>query len=201
MAGEQLGKLLHGKGKVVLFRHIEGSASTDQREAGFLEAIKKFPDIQVILDDRYSGTTFSEAQATALNVLDKLKEADGIFCSNEPSTLGMLLALKQNNLAGSKKFVGFDTSPGLVEGLKRGEIQALVAQNPKKMGREAVKALVAKMKGEAVPTVIDTGAAIITKGNLDTPEIQALLVQSKDIQWSWVSDTVSLKELDSCSNL
>ena len=57
------------------------------------------------------------------------------------------------------------------------------------------------MKGEAVPTVIDTGAAIITKGNLDTPEIQALLVQSKDIQWSWVSDTVSLKELDSCSNL
>ena len=111
-------------------------------------------------------------------MLDKLKEADGIFCSNEPSTLGMLLALKQNNLAGSKKFVGFDTSPGLVEGLKRGEIQALVAQNPKKMGREAVKALVAKMKGEAVPTVIDTGAAIITKGNLDTPEIQALLVQS-----------------------
>jgi ribose transport system substrate-binding protein len=201
MAGEQLGKLLDGKGKAVLFRHIEVCSSTGQREAGFLEAIKKFPDIQVILDNRYSGTTFSEAQATALNVLDKLKEADGIFCSNEPSTLGMLLALKQNNLAGSKKFVGFDTSPGLVEGLKRGEIQALVAQNPKKMGREAVKALVAKMKGEAVPTVIDTGAAIITKGNLDTPEIQALLVQSKDIQWSWVSDTVSLKELDSCSNL
>ena len=104
------------------------------------------------------------------------------------STLGMLLALKQNNLAGSKKLVGFDTSPGLVEGLKRGEIQALVAQNPKKMGREAVQALVAKMKGETVPAVIDSGAAVVTKENLDTPEIQALLVQSKDIQWSWVSD-------------
>ena len=133
-------------------------------------------------------------------MLDKLKEADGIFCSNEPSTLGMLLALKQNNLAGSKKLVGFDTSPGLVEGLKRGEIQALVAQNPKKMGREAVRALVAKMKGETVHAVIDSGAAVVTKENLGTPEIQALLVQSKDIQWSWVSDTVALKELDSCSN-
>ena len=121
-------------------------------------------------------------------MLDKLKEADGIFCSNEPSTLGMLLALKQNNLAGSKKLVGFDTSPGLVEGLKRGEIQALVAQNPKKMGREAVQALVAKMKGETVHAVIDSGAAVVTKENLGTPEIQALLVQSKDIQWSWVSD-------------
>ena len=175
MAGEQLGKLLDGKGKVVLFRHKEGSASTDQREAGFLEAIKKFPDIQVILDNRYSGTTAREARSNALKMLHKLKEADGIFCSTEPSTLGMLLALKRNNLAGSKKLVGFDTSPGLMEGLRKGEIQALVVQNPKKMGHEAVKALVAKMKGETVPTVIDSGAAVITKENLDTPEIQALL--------------------------
>ena len=200
MAGEQLGKLLHGKGKVVLFRFIEVCSSTGQREAGFLAAIKKFPDVQVIVDDRYSGTTISEAHSAALNMLDKLKEADGIFCSNEPSTLGMLRALKQNNLAG-KQLVGFDTSPGLVEGLKSGEIQALVAQNPKRMGREAVQALVAKMKAETVLAVIDSGAAVVTKENLGTPEIQAVLVQSKDIQWSWVSDTVALKELDSCSNL
>jgi len=85
-----------------------------------------------------------------------------------------LLALKRNNLAG-KKFVGFDTSPGLMEGLRKDEIQALVVQNPKKMGREAVKALVTKMKGETVPTVIDTGAAVITMENLDAPEIRALL--------------------------
>jgi ribose transport system substrate-binding protein len=175
MAGEQLGKLLDGKGKVVLFRFKKGSASTGQREAGFLEAIKKFPNIQVIVDNRFSGTTAREAQSTALKMLDKLKEADGIFCSTEPSTLGMLLALKRNNLAGSKKFVGFDTSPGLMEGLRKDEIQALVVQNPKKMGHEAVKALVTKMKGETVPTVIDTGAAVITTENLDTPEVRALL--------------------------
>ena len=157
--------------------------------------MEKFPGIQVILDNRYSGSTISEAQSTALHMLDKLKEADGIFSSNEPSTLGILFALKQNNLAGSKKFVGFDTSPAIVEALKRGEIQALVSQNPKKMGREAVQALVAKMKGERVHAVIDSGAAVVTKENLATPEIQALLVQSKDIQWSWVSTTVALKEL------
>ena len=86
MAGEQLGKLLHGKGKVVLFRYIEVCASTGQRAAGFLAAIKKFPEIQVIVDNRYSGTTISEAHSAALNMLDKLKEADGIFCSNEPTT-------------------------------------------------------------------------------------------------------------------
>jgi ribose transport system substrate-binding protein len=186
---------------VVVFRFKRGSASTSQREEGCLEAIKRFPDIQVLLNDRYSGGTISEAQSTALNMLDKLKEADGIFCSNEPSTFGVLLALRQNNLAGSKKFVGFDPSPALVEGLKRGEIQALIAQNPKKMGREAVQALVTKMKGEAVQAFIDTGAAIVTNENLGSPEIEALLVQWKDIQWSWVSTTVALKELDSSSDL
>jgi ribose transport system substrate-binding protein len=201
MAGDELGRLLHGRGKVVLFRFKEGSASTSQREAGFLEAIHKFSEIHVILDNRYSGATISKAQATALSILDKLKEADGIFCPNEPSTLGVLIALKQNNLAGSKKLVGFDASPGLVEALKRGEIQALVAQNPKKMGREAVRALVTTMKGETVPPIIDSGAALVTRENVETPEIQAFLVESRDIQWSWVSTTVALKELDSCSNL
>jgi len=69
------------------------------------------------------------------------------------------------------------------------------------MGREAVQALVAKMKGETVNAVIDSGAAVVTKENLGTPEVQALLFQSKDIQWSWVTTTVALKELDSSSDL
>ena len=111
LAGEELAKLLHGKGKVVLFRFKERSASTGQRELGFLEAIQQFPEIQVILDNRYSGAPISKAQTTALSLLDKLNETDGIFCPNEPSTLGMLLALKQNNLASNKKLVGFDASP------------------------------------------------------------------------------------------
>jgi len=102
MAGEQLGKLLHGKGTVAILRYIECCASTSQREAGCLEAIEKFPDIRVILDNRSSGTTISEAQSAALDMLDKLKEADGIFCSNEPTTFGILLALRQNNLAAAR---------------------------------------------------------------------------------------------------
>ena len=175
MAGEQVAKLLDGKGKVVLFRFRQGSASAGEREEGFLEEIKKFSDIQVILDNRYSGTTAREAQSTALKMLGKLKEADGIFCSTEPSTFGILSALKRHNLSGSKKVVGFDMSQGLMEALKKGEVQALVVQNPKKMGHEAVKALVSKIKGESVPTVIDTGATVITQENLNTAKIQALL--------------------------
>lgn len=175
MAGQEMVKLLGGKGKVAMLRYQEGSASTMEREAGFLEAVKKAPGIQVTLENRYAGATVDEAKTAALNVLDKLKEADGIYCPNESSTFGMLLALRQNNLAGKKKFVGFDTSPQLIEGLNKNEINGLIAQNPRKMGYEAVKACVTAIKGGKVPGVIDTGATLITKANVGSPDVKKIL--------------------------
>lgn len=174
MAGEALAKELGNKGKVVLLRYLEGSASTTDREEGFLEVMKKY-NIEVLVSNRYGGPGASEAQTTSLQIMNQIKEADGLFASNEPTTLGMLQALRQNELAGKKKFVGFDASDELIDGLKKGEIQALVAQNPVKMGYEGVKAVVAKIKGETVQLVVDSGAALITKENVDSDEIQKLL--------------------------
>jgi ribose transport system substrate-binding protein len=71
--------------------------------------------------------------------------------------------------------VGFDTERALIDGLKEGTIDSLVAQNPFKMGYEGVKAVLAKLDGKEVPKRIDTGVALITQENLDTPEIQVLL--------------------------
>ena len=129
----------------------------------------------MLVENRYGGATASEAQTTALNIIDQIREADGIFCSNESLTFGMLLALRQNNLVGKAKFVGFDASAPLVEALKKGEIQALVAQNPTKMGYEAVKTIMAHLHGEKVPEYVDSGVALITPENISTPEIQELL--------------------------
>jgi ribose transport system substrate-binding protein len=176
MAGDELARVMGGKGKVVLLRYGVGSASTEQREAGFLEALAKHPDIQVIDKDHYAGATVGEAQKMSENLLDKLKEADGIFCPNESSTQGMLNVLVANGLAGNKKFVGFDTSSSLLDALNAGQIQALVAQNPRNMGYLAVTTLVKQIKGEAqAPPYVDTGCALVTKENLDTPDIKKLL--------------------------
>ncbi len=174
LGGEELARLLEGKGKVVLLRYMEGSASTTEREAGFLSALKKHPQIELLVENRYGGATASEAQSTALNMLDVLRQADGIFCSNESLTFGMLLALKQNNLLG-KKFVGFDTSAPLLEGLRQGQIHALVAQDPRKMGYLGVKTLLAHLNGEKVPENVDSGVRLVTPQNVDSPEIQAIL--------------------------
>ena len=166
MAGEELLRILGDNKKVVLLRYKEGSASTMEREAGFLEAIGKDPKITLIEQNRYAGATMGEAQTAAMNMIDKLRDAGGIFCPNESSTMGMLLALRQNNLAGKVKFIGFDASPPLLEAVRNGEIQGLIAQDPTGMGYKAVQTMVKHLKGEKVPDYIDTGCKLITKNTL-----------------------------------
>jgi ribose transport system substrate-binding protein len=175
LAGEELARLLSGKGKVVLLRYAEGSASTAEREAGFLSVLKKYPGITLIVDNRYGGATISTAQDASMNLIDKIREADGIFCPNESSTQGMLLALRQTGLAGTKTFVGFDTSSFLLAALNKGEIQALVAQNPTRMGYLGVTTAVKHLRGEKVETAIDTGCVLVTKANRHTPEVEAVV--------------------------
>lgn len=175
LGGEELIRLLNGKGKVVLLRVMEGSASTLEREAGFLEVIRKTPGITLTVENRFGGATVSSAQDAAMNLIDKIRESDGIFCPNESTTQGMLLALRQTGLAGKKKFVGFDTSPALLAALNKGDIQALVAQNPTKMGYVGVISAVKALRGEPVDVAIDTGCVLVTKTNQGDPAVKAVL--------------------------
>ena len=175
IAGEELVRLLGGKGKVILLRYSEGSASTAKREAGFLDVMSQHPGIEVIQSNRYAGATISAAQDTAMNMLDRLREADGIFTSNESATQGMILALRQTGLMRKKILVGFDTSSFLLAALRRGDGKALVAQNPTKMGYLGVKTALDYLRGNEFEAVVDTGCVLVTKENLNTPEIQTVL--------------------------
>jgi ribose transport system substrate-binding protein len=174
LAGRHLAELLGGTGKAVLLRYAVGSASTEAREQGFLEAARA-GGLTVTVDNRYAGATAGEAKTTALNLADALREAQGVFCSNESATNGMLLALEQLELAGELRFVGFDASPPLVAALRAGKLDALVVQDPRKMGELAVTTLAAALKGERVEPVLDTGATLATRANLADPAVAALL--------------------------
>jgi ribose transport system substrate-binding protein len=176
MGGAELSRLLGGSGKVVLLRYSVGSGSTGEREDGFLKTIKaNSPGIAMLVDNRYGGATVASAKAEAMKLVDQLKQADGVFTPNESSTLGMLGALRDNGLAGKVKFVGFDATPPLVEALQKGEIHALVAQDPNRMGYLAVKTAVATINGEKVEPVVDTGVRLITPESLKDPEIRKFL--------------------------
>jgi len=181
LAGEHLAKVLGGKGKVAMLRYMEGSASTAEREQGFLDAIAKSKDIEVVSSNQWAGATADTAQKASENLLASLKTADGglkvegLYCPNESSAFGMLRALQSAKLAGKVKFVGFDTSEKLVAALKSGELHGTVLQNPINMGYLTVKSMVTHLRGGKVERRIDTGVAIATPENMEQPDIHALL--------------------------
>jgi len=176
LGARRLGALMKGKGRIFLIRYQEGSASTTQREAGFLDTVKKeFPGLVLLVQDQYAGATTETAYQLAENLLSRFPDVEGIFAPNESSTFGVLRALQEARLAGKVKFVGFDSSPKLVQGLRDGHILGLVLQNPMKMGYLGVKTMIAHLRGESVPKVIDTGVTLVTADNMDQPEIKALL--------------------------
>jgi ribose transport system substrate-binding protein len=176
LAARRLGQLLAGRGRIFLIRYQEGSASTVQREAGFYDTVKKeFPDLVLLVQDQYAGATTETAYQLAENLISRFPDVQGVFAPNESSTFGTLRALQESRLAGKVVFVGFDSSPKLVQGLRDGHVQGLVVQNPRKMGYLGVKTMVAHLRGETVEKVIDTGVVLATADNMDDPEIQSLL--------------------------
>jgi ribose transport system substrate-binding protein len=177
LAGEEMGRLLGGKGNVILLRYAVGSASTEAREAGFLDALKKFPDIKIISSDQHAGATRELAYQASQNVLNRFgREVQGVFCPCEPPTIAMTKALRDLGLAGGKvKMIGFDAGSQSVADMKNGDVQALVVQNPLLMGYLGVVTAVKHLKGEKVEKRIDTGVSLITRENMDQPEMKELL--------------------------
>jgi len=171
-AAETLAKLLDGKGRVILVRYNPGSASTTKREKGFEETLQK----------QYQ-TTVATALSVVEDMLSRVQEFEGIFACNESTAVGALRALENHKLAGKVRFVAFDASPTLVQGLKEHKIDALIAQNPFKMGYEGVKAAFEHLTGAQVPKRIDTGVTVITMENLSKPEIQELVDVERVKKW------------------
>lgn len=177
LAANRLGELLGGQGKILMLRYQEGSASTEQREAGFMQEIKaKFPAIEVVSANQYAGPTRDTAKAASENLLNRFgNDIQGVFTPNESSTTGMLLALQDMKLAGKVMFVGFDSSPSFVEAMRNKQMHGTVLQSPFNMGYLGVKTMVEHLLGKTVEKRIDTGVAIVTPDNLDDPKIKELL--------------------------
>jgi len=181
LAAKRLCEVMGGKGKALMMRYAEGSASTEKREAGFLEGMKEYgPKIELVSINQYGGVTAELAQKKADQLLTKFKNLDGIFCPNESTTYGMLRSLQTAGRAGKVKFVGFDSSESLVKALHEGTIDGLSVQDPFNMGYLGVKTAVAAIRNEAIEKRIDTGVIMVTPENMDQPKMKELLSPDLD---------------------
>ena len=177
MAGEFLAEQLGGKGNIIMLRYQVGSASTEAREKGFLDALQKHPGLKLISSDQYAGVTRETAYQASQNLLNRFeREVNGVFCPNETVTIAMTKALRDiGRAAGEVKIVGFDSGTQSVLDLTNGDVQGLVVQDPVKMGYLGVITLVRHLEGKPVERRIDTGVSLVTKDNMAQPEMAALL--------------------------
>jgi len=177
LAAGRLGELLGGKGKVLLLRYAEGSASTTERERGFLEELHaRYPGIALASADQYAGPTRETAKRASENLLNRYSgEVQGIFTPNESSTVGMLLALQDIGLAGKVRFIGFDAAATLIDAVRTRQLDGVVAQNPMRMGYLGVKSMADHLLGKPVEPLVDTGVMLVTAANLDSTATQAFV--------------------------
>jgi ribose transport system substrate-binding protein len=174
-AARTLAALIGGKGPVAMVKNAPGSLSTMDRERGFKDVIKSdFPKIKIVAE-QYSMSDRAKALAATENILTAHEDLAGIFASAEPASVAAGQGLKSRYMTGKVKLVGFDSSEQLITDLKDGVIDALVAQDAFKMGFEAVRTVVDALDGKPVPKKIDLNAVVVTKADLDKPEIHALL--------------------------
>jgi ribose transport system substrate-binding protein len=173
LGAERIGKILGGKGKVAMVAVQPGSTSTVLREQGFEETLRKeFPGIQIV-DKRFGMADFAKSLAAAENMLTAHPDMDAMFASNETSTVGAAQALKGRK--GRVRLVGFDSSPTLLDDLQSGLIDALVVQDPFKMGYESVQTAVKKLRGGTPEKKQNMPPLLVTKDNLNDAGVQKQL--------------------------
>ncbi|MFP4057420.1 MAG: sugar ABC transporter substrate-binding protein [Candidatus Brocadiia bacterium] len=173
MAGERLAQRLGGKGKVAALG-AEPVDATRARLKGFEAAMEGHPEIAVVAAHP-TGFNVSQAYKTARELLVAHGRLDGVFALHEPAAIGTTRALESKALGGKVAVVAFGASPGLVEALRVGAVDALVAHDPRRMGALGVEALADHLAGKAVPQRVDPGSQVITKANVGEERVRALL--------------------------
>jgi ribose transport system substrate-binding protein len=177
LAARGLADAIGGTGKVFVVNVKPGISTTDQREQGFSEAIgNEFPNIQYLGQEYCEDDANIAAQITSAR-LQSDPDLAGIFGTNLFAAQGAAAAVRQEGLQGKVKMVGFDAGPTQVQDLKSEVVDLLIAQHPGDIGEVAVQLLHDFLTTGTPPNPKDlvTGATIVTRDNLDDPDVARYL--------------------------
>ncbi|HMB48918.1 MAG TPA: sugar ABC transporter substrate-binding protein [Afifellaceae bacterium] len=165
IAGEYLKTVLKDGDTLGILEGVPGVPSLDDRVNGMLEGLKGV-DVEIVGRGATNCT-----EELGINVAEDLLTANpdlkAIYAACGPPAAGAAQAVKNAGIdTGKFVLVGFDFCCGEEEALTAGIEDATVAQFPSKMAGLGVDALVKSIRGETVESLIDSGAALVTKDNM-----------------------------------
>ena len=174
-AGNLIGKYalekLNKKGKVALILGIPGHWSTSRRE-GFLEAVKMYPEIQIVCEGRGDYVREKGMQA-AMEILKKHPDVDFIYGENEEMAIGAVQAIEKCGLKhwdGTEGIItiGADGLKSGYEYIREGKLTATVNVAPVDQGREFIMAVfMHEALGYSVDKIINLQTTIVDNSNVD----------------------------------
>lgn len=171
IAARALASAIGGEGKVYVSNVKPGISTTDQREAGFKQAMaEEFPNITV-LETQFNDNDANKAASQLQGVLAREADLKGVFGANLFSALGAANGVQQAGQTGNVKVVAFDAPGSIVDNLSTGLVDVAIAQHPAEIGYYGVVSAFAHLTGQSIPVNIGTGFTIITKDNVSDPNI------------------------------
>jgi simple sugar transport system substrate-binding protein len=165
IAGEYLKSVLKSGDTLGILEGVPGVPSLDDRVKGMLDGLQGV-DVNIV---GRGATNCTEELGinVAQDLLTANPELKAIYAACGPPAAGAAQAIKNAGIANDAIIlVGFDFCCGEKEALEAGTEDATVAQFPAKMAELGVDALVKSIKGEKVESLIDSGAALVTKDNM-----------------------------------
>lgn len=165
-AADALAELIGGEGKVFAIAYKTGAGPSDGRQRGFEKRIEEeYPDIE-LLQSQDSDNDPSKAASIISAALAANPDLKGVFATNQFAAQGASTGIRNAGVEGEVQVVGFDAGAVQIEQLERGEVQALIAQQPAEIGKQVIEQLVNYFTGEPVEREIWVESEIITADNL-----------------------------------
>jgi len=175
-AAEALSKL-GVKGKVLVISTDPGVSSVDARVDGFKSKAASY-GFTLASDTQYSHNQAATAAQVISAALARNPDLAGVFATNLFTAQGVATGVKQAGKSGKVKIVGFDAGPDQIKQLEAGDVQALVAQKPYDIGVQGVEQALAALSGGTVKPDIQTESLIITKDNMNEPDVSKYIYKS-----------------------
>ena len=174
LAADKMAEKIGGAGKVAVVAHDQTSRTGIDRRDGFLNQIAaNYPGIEVV-SVQYGAGDQLQSTEVAKAILTANPDLVGMFGTNEGSAIGIVNAIREMGTEGVT-IIGYDSGKAQTDAIREGLMAGAITQNPVGIGYETVKAAIAAMNGEELPTIIDTGFYYYDQSNIDNAEIQAVL--------------------------
>lgn len=178
MAAGRIGKILGGAGTIAVLGVDPDISGIIDRTRAFEDNLAAiYPGVRIV-EERTGGFNIAEAQEIAEDVLEHHPQIDAILALNSAATRGAYIALQHRGQLRKIKLVACEQE--LIPPLATGELDSILVENTYEMGERAVTAIAAQLRGEAVPSLVKLEPTLVTRENLNSPEVRKLLT----MDWS-----------------